>query len=197
MPLVNDGLFVAGITLSALTSGGLLSLTFLGVPSTLAAAHHPSIPSPSSSLGDYKTSRDDDRAPREINLMLTQWRYTYHVGRVVGPTLFVSAAAACFGNAWTVYDPDNMQRTYLFVAAAVANLFTGPFTALTMLGVNMELHRREEAGRGVKGDWTTSDPNRKLKADGSSESLLKKWSLLNGIRAMFPLASIFLVHLAR
>lgn len=80
----------------------------------------------------------------------------------------------------------------LFVAAAAVNMAIVPFTILLMSGVNSELHKREETGRGVKEEWTLADPENKLSAEGTSKELIQRWSFLNSIRALFPLAAVVL-----
>lgn len=181
-----------------------LGISYINVPSLLAGLDHPAIPSQASAMVRTTPSKADDRAPRETALVLTQWRKVYAVGSRLGPGIHLGASLAFLVNAWLHYIPVNSaagnavggtwgtRRSLLFVGAAVVNMSIVPFTKLLMSGINSELHKREEAGRGVKEGWTQADPENKLGAEGTSGELIQRWSLLNSIRALFPLVAVVL-----
>lgn len=204
MPDLSKPLFIASVSLSAIAAGMNLGISYINVPSLLAGLDHPAIPSQASSMVRTTPSKADDRAPRETALVLTQWRKIYAIGSRLGPGLHLGASLAFLGNAWLHYAPVNSaagnalggawgtRRSMLFVAAAAVNMAIVPFTILLMSGVNSELHKREETGRGVKEEWTLADPENKLSAEGTSKELIQRWSFLNSIRALFPLAAVVL-----
>lgn len=118
--------------------------------------------------------------------------------------MLVSAALGYALEAWMHYAPTSSSvgnalggpcgtsRAKYFSLAALANLAVPPFTALFMKGINTELHRREEAGRGVRGEWSRWAEERNVKrVGGTSEELVKEWAVWNGVRGLFPLVAVW------
>lgn len=176
------------LLLSILASGVITSISALTIPCLLAGLDHPTIPSQSSSMVRTTPSKADDRAPRETGLVLTQWRRLYALGSKFGPGLLVPGAVGYATCAWSTYARsamDGNRRCMMLMAAAVCNLAVVPFTILTLGGVNTELHRREEAAKGVKGQQS------KEKERGeTSEELIRWWGVLNFVRGLFPLVGV-------
>ncbi len=118
-------------------------------------------------------------APSDKNgLVLTQWRRLYGLGASIAPPLALVSATCSFLNAYNLYHPQVLSRTYKFIGAGLCTLAIVPFTLFGIVPTNKELEAREEGKTG--------------KRDVDTRQLLRQWSNLNAVRAIMTLAGTLL-----
>jgi len=110
------------ITISSFLAGGILSLSFIGVPSLSLAP---------------------------TNILLTQFANLYRLGRNSAPPLAL-VSALC--SSYLSYTTDTSQKTRLWATAAALTIAIVPYTLLVMGSVNGGLHAREREVRSRGGE---------------------------------------------
>ena len=104
-----------------------------------------------------------------------QWQTIFSTGKAQNPPVAAVAAASFSYLAWTLRSvPGN--RAWLYGTAAVFTIGIAPWTILAMTPTNEKLIKKAEGKVDVKGD------------EEEVRMLLKRWSSLNGIRSLLPLA---------
>jgi hypothetical protein len=114
-----------------------------------------------------------------------QWKYIFDDGKVQNPSVAVIAGTSFAYLAWSVRSgtalslivPKNSVQIYS--AAALLTYGMIPYTMIFMLPTNDKLMAKAEQAFGAKGAVAADD-----KEVGE---LLRKWSILSGIRSLLPL----------
>ena len=115
--------------------------------------------------------------------LVKQWKYIYETGKSQNPPIAAASAAAFFYVAWLArrIAPKSQIPLY-YGTAAVLTLGIVPFTLLAMSPTNNRLMKHSE-GVSMEGSAALSQAR-----DDEIDQLLTKWSILNGIRSLLPLA---------
>ncbi|KIW31000.1 uncharacterized protein PV07_02685 [Cladophialophora immunda] len=113
-----------------------------------------------------------------------QWRYIYEAGKAQNPPIAVITAAAYLYLAWSARRvvASLGPLSLYYGSAAVLTLGIVPFTLIAMSATNNKLIRHSDAAS--KGPSTPLQPP----GDEEVEGLIAKWTTLNGIRSLLPLA---------
>jgi hypothetical protein len=117
--------------------------------------------------------------------LVRQWKYIYDDGKVQNPSVAVIASASFAYLAWSVRSgtalslivPKNSFQIYS--AAALLAIGMVPYTMIFMLPTNNKLMAKAEQAAGAKGAVAADDKE--------VIELLRKWSILSGIRSLVPL----------
>ena len=177
MPTPGSNALIAtsvGISLSGTFIGTALTLSYIAVPSLLL---------PASSASKQSASTTYAHASQ-------QWQFIYNLGSQLGPVASAIGSAS-YVYAATILPVAAVTQKQLLYAAAVANILVAPFTGAFMKRTNDELHRRADAATAGKDEAE----GRTGAAAGSIESyetpdLLQRWTRLNMVRSVFPIAAI-------
>jgi hypothetical protein len=180
-----------GITFSALFVGGNCAITYIGLPALLLPSQSSQQPSPENSTptkAPLSTSASKPGTPSPH--IARQWQIIYNIGSKLGPAVALISSAAYIFTMLQLPKSFVAQRR-LFIAAAALAVMVGPFTFVVMQRTNSELHRRANlATQGIE----EGDEMLKKKALGVGQyettDLLRRWGVLNVIRASFPLMAI-------
>lgn len=128
-------------------------------------------------------SQKQDSVP--AGYLARQWKYIFEDGKVQNPGVAAIASASFAYLAWSVRSgtalslivPKNSVRVYSISALLAIGVV--PFTMLFMLPTNNRLIAKAEQAAGVKGAVAADDKE--------VIELLRKWSVLSGIRSLVPL----------
>lgn len=113
------------------------------------------------------------------------WRATFQAGFALAPPVAVATASTLVFAGWTargVRDSESGKGKWFFAAAALTAGIV-PFTIALMKGTNDRL--LEFAGRGV------AELGKEERAE--VRELLGRWTVLNGVRGLLPLAAAVVV----
>jgi hypothetical protein len=110
------------------------------------------------------------------------WRNVYNAGKSQNPFVALGSAASLGFCAWTARNlpfVSSFKNPRLFWVAAALTIGIVPYTAATMMTTNNKLLRFAEKAE-----------KEELSSSESSEVgvLLERWTVLNGIRSLMPLA---------
>ena len=162
------------MTLCAIFAGGNLTISSIVVPSLLLAS-----PSAKSQLeSEVKTPTSNQRIQpfTDPSHIVRQWQYIYNIGSTAGPVAAFGGAAS-FLYAVRKLPASSIVEPRLLLAAAVLCVAVIPFTLISMIRTNNELHRRANAataGNEAKIDETATG------IDGySTPELVQWWAKLN------------------
>ncbi|KAF8633065.1 hypothetical protein AX15_001540 [Amanita polypyramis BW_CC] len=173
---------VAAILSSAFASGGILSLSFLTVPTLLLPERPPERPTTSS-------SSELPTPATPISHVVRQWSYVYDTGKTIYPSIAASSALAFSYLAYILRGrPDKFSKLYLTAAAVTLSIV--PYTLGVMLPTNKRLEARaKHVGReGMKSaEISEEEKAKREKEDREVPGLMMKWAWLNAIRGIFPL----------
>jgi hypothetical protein len=143
------------LTLPALLSGGILSISGLAWPAITLA------PTPT---------------------LLTQYVHIYAHGAAAAPPIALSAALSSSLLAYLSYSSGEGEnasmKAGLWVAAAVSTMSIVPFTLVAMKEANGGLHEREEEVRKADGQVKGE------KWEEETRELVKSWGRLNAVRGV-------------
>ncbi|KIW86766.1 uncharacterized protein Z519_12552 [Cladophialophora bantiana CBS 173.52] len=157
---------ILGVTGSAWLGGNIAGLSLLVTP----ALRH--------------SSTDDGVSSSTIS---KQWRYIYESGKAQNPPIAAVAAVAYLYLAWTARGlAPTSQLPLYYGSAAVLTLGIVPFTLIAMSSTNNKLMRHSEA--------LSKNPSASLQpsSDQEVDELVARWTVLNGIRSLFPLTGAIL-----
>ncbi|KAK0915503.1 hypothetical protein LTR02_001179 [Friedmanniomyces endolithicus] len=130
------------------------------------------------------------------------WYHTFDHGFLMVAPLTLLSGVVCLVNAYLTHTrgSDSTSAGLLFLAG-LANIGITPFTFAFGVDVNAELHlRRATHGKkdtshdarlrsGVRG----TTPSQQALGVASTAEVLRRWALLNGVRALLPLTGALLV----
>jgi len=108
-------------------------------------------------------------------LRAKQWKRAYSLGSRTAPLLAVIASAAC--GYVTAHVGKHSPTFYAWLSCSILPVMIAPFTLTAMNHTNSRLHNKA----------ATSLPD--AVEDRDLEGLLRKWTALNSIRAVFPAAA--------
>ncbi|PTU24154.1 hypothetical protein P175DRAFT_0497273 [Aspergillus ochraceoroseus IBT 24754] len=159
-----------GLTGAGWLAGNIASFSLVTAPALLQSCHSYQVPA---------------------SLIVKQWRELYEKGKRQNPPIAASVAAAFAYLAWSVRQGTSLaplaprNGVALYSAAAVLTLGIVPWTLIAMTSTNKALLDRASA------TWVSTD-----KSNEEVEGLLEKWTVLNAIRSLFPLAGGIVGYLA-
>ncbi|EEA21760.1 hypothetical protein TMatcc_008817 [Talaromyces marneffei ATCC 18224] len=167
---------VSAIVAAAAASGGIISISIFTIPSLLLKR------APSANTRTATTLA----AP--ISHIARQWQYAYDIGKKLFPSMAVTSSLLYSFAAYTLGKERGAtcRQVSLLYTAAGLNIMIAPFTLLAIVAVN-----------NVIAPYTTGKHDLPVdaKEDAQYEQTekefvgqLEKWSLLNVIRGLFPLA---------
>ncbi|PYI35345.1 DUF1772-domain-containing protein [Aspergillus indologenus CBS 114.80] len=155
-----------GFSGAAWLSGNIAALSLIAVPAVVETQKDTTLPS---------------------SVVVKLWWGFYEKGKTQNPPIAAATASAFLYLAWSVraggplFRSAAYNRAGLYTAAAVLTLGIVPYTILTMRPTNNALIALAQSLK----DLTAADETR-------SRDLLAKWTLLNGIRGLLPLAGAML-----
>ncbi|KAK0347622.1 hypothetical protein LTR91_000809 [Friedmanniomyces endolithicus] len=130
------------------------------------------------------------------------WYHTFDHGFLMVAPLTLLSGVVCLVNAYLTHTRgSDSTSTGLLFLAGLANIGITPFTFAFGVDVNAELHlRRATHGKkdtshdarlrsGVRG----TTPSQQALGVASTAEVLRRWALLNGVRALLPLTGALLV----
>ncbi|KAJ5673877.1 DUF1772-domain-containing protein [Penicillium macrosclerotiorum] len=123
-------------------------------------------------------SWQEDNIP--LTFLVKQWRNIYENGKSQNPPIAAAAGISFVYLAWSVRcrapqsKPTLLNRSALFSAAAVLVIGIIPYTILTMSTVNNSLLQKA---------LSTSEL-----VEAETASLIERWTTLNTLRSILPLA---------
>jgi noranthrone monooxygenase len=106
--------------------------------------------------------------------LLYQWSRVYYSGHRKGPAISITTALVYGFAAWSKHAAGSPWR--VFAVAGLLTVGMVPYTWIAMLKTNNALFSAEARTKNGHGQ-----------AWGKAESLVKTWSRLNAVRALFPL----------
>ena len=178
-----------GITLSSFFSGGNLVSIYIALPALLLPA-----PTSSKKKTGSSTSTSTAKPATPGPQLARQWRVIYNKGKGSAlPVIAVNCASFVFA-ALQLPESDYVQRR-LFLAAAGMIVSAVPYTLIFMAKTNDLLFRRAEEGDAMtevnEGDVTEVGMSKGQGLEGyRTEDLIRRWGVLNTVRAALPLVGI-------
>ncbi|RDH39661.1 hypothetical protein BDQ94DRAFT_133468 [Aspergillus welwitschiae] len=160
-----------GLSGTAWLSGNIFSLSLMTVPALLQSHKEHKIP---------------------LSTITKQWALVYETGKNRAPPIALFTAATLLYLSWATRSESTLAAiaprgaTTTYAISAALTIAIVPWTILAMKGTNDAL--MEKAKMGVQEEKNPQEGERVL-------GLLNRWALLNGARAVWPLAG-FLVGLS-
>ncbi|PGH16073.1 hypothetical protein AJ79_02053 [Helicocarpus griseus UAMH5409] len=154
-----------GLSGAAWLSGNIAAYSVNVTPSLLTSAQESNLPSP---------------------VLAKLWRNVYEKGKTQNPPIAIATAAAFFYLSWSVRSGTLLFReaaenaATLYCTAGLLTLGIVPYTIAMMKTTNNALNEKAKA--------VQSEPAVKVGAGDETEELVRKWTALNGVRSLFPLA---------
>jgi noranthrone monooxygenase len=107
--------------------------------------------------------------------LLHRWSRIFYSGHIKGPAISIATGLIYGCAAWSKHAVDRPWR--VFVVAGATTVGMVPYTWIIMQSTNNALFRAEAKSKeGNEGTWA------------EAERLVVRWSWLNAVRALFPLA---------
>ncbi|KAK0924816.1 hypothetical protein LTR91_008117 [Friedmanniomyces endolithicus] len=130
------------------------------------------------------------------------WCHTFDHGFLMVAPLTLVSGIVCLVNAYLAHSRGSgITSTGLLFLAGLANIGITPFTFAFGMDVNAELHlRRATHGKKdtghdarLRGGVRGTTPIQRALGEASIAEVLRRWALLNGVRALLPLTGALLV----
>jgi len=150
-----------GLSGAAWLSGNIAALSLISVPA-------------------LSKSHKEDSVP--AGYLARQWKHTFEAGKSQNPPIAGVATASFAYLAWSVRAGTSLSllvpknSIILYSVAAVFTIGIVPWTIIAMMPTNNKLLAKAEHSASVMAD------------DKEVSDLLRKWTILNGVRSLLPLA---------
>ncbi|THX18353.1 DUF1772-domain-containing protein [Aureobasidium pullulans] len=154
---------------------GLTSAAWLSDLGNISALSLISVPAVATVKAESKLSN---------GLAVRIWEQNYELGKSQNPLIALTSATSLGFLAWSLrglrtVSVVGLRPTPLFAIAALSTFGLMPFTIAFMMGTNNKLLKYAEKAK--KDDLSVTETE-------DVDGLLKRWTFLNGVRGLFPLA---------